>query len=239
MPERLRVDVIRVCEEHGYFEGSDCPACGDDGREVLGDGRRTRLSKFVSGALRHFPDDAGLSVDDGGWTEYEELVEAVTDRYSWADSEHVEAVTATDPKGRFERRGDRIRAAYGHSIDVTLESTESAVLERLYHGTAPRNVGTILEEGLKPMSRQRVHLSETVEEAREVGRRHADDPVLLVVDAEAMTREGFEVNRRGTGTYTVARVPPEFLERMDGDAEETEDGACRTNSGAEETGSEE
>lgn len=207
--------MIRACEDHGYFEGGDCPTCGDEGRTVLDDGRRTRLSKFVSGALRHFPDDAGLSVDDHGWTEYRELVEAVTDRYSWAEPEHVEAVVATDSKGRFERRGDRIRAAYGHSIDVTLEPTASTVPERLYHGTAPRNLEAILDEGLKPMGRQQVHLSETAEEAREVGRRHADDPVLLTVDAEAMRRDGFEVDRRGTGTYTVDRVPAQYVEPMD------------------------
>jgi putative RNA 2'-phosphotransferase len=214
--------VIRVCEDHDYFEGDGCPTCGDEGRKVLDDERRTRLSKFVSGALRHFPDDAGLSVDDRGWTEYGELVAAVTERYSWAEPEHVEAVTAADSKGRFERRGDRIRAAYGHSIAVTLETTESDVPERLYHGTAPRNVGAILDEGLKPMDRQQVHLSETADEGREVGRRHADDPVLLAVDAEAMEREGFEVDRRGSGTYTAARVPPEFLERVDGDDEQAD-----------------
>lgn len=209
--------MIRVCEDHGYFEGGDCPACGDDGREVLDDGRRTRLSKFVSGALRHFPDDAGLSVDDRGWTGYGKLVEAVTERYPWAEPEHVEAVTATDSKGRFERRGNRIRAAYGHSIDVALEATESAIPERLYHGTAPRNLGAILDEGLKPMNRQQVHLSATADEAREVGRRHAEDPVLLAVDAEAMERDGFEVDQRGTGTYTVARVPPDYVEEVNGE----------------------
>jgi putative RNA 2'-phosphotransferase len=209
--------VIRACEDHGYFEGDDCPVCGDEGRKVVDEGRRTRLSKFVSGALRHFPDDAGLSVDDHGWTEYGELVDVVTDRYSWAEPEHVDAVTATDAKGRFERRESRIRAAYGHSIAVTLEPTESTVPERLYHGTATRNVEAIREEGLKPMGRQQVHLSETVEEARAVGRRHDDDPVLLAIDAEAMERDGFDIDRRGTGTYTVARVPPEYVEWVDGE----------------------
>lgn len=207
--------MIRACEEHGYFDGETCPVCGDEGREVLAEERRTRLSKFVSGALRHFPDDAGLSVDGRGWTDYGELAEAVSRRYQWAEAEHLEAVIATDSKGRFERSGDRVRAAYGHSVDVELEPIESTVPATLYHGTAPRNVEAILEDGLKPMSRQRVHLSETLEEAREVGRRHADEPVLLRVDADAMERDGFEIDRRGTGTYTVTRVPAGHLELTD------------------------
>jgi putative RNA 2'-phosphotransferase len=61
------------------------------------------------------------------------------------------------------------------------------------------------------MDRQQVHLSTTPEAAREVGRRHDDDPVVLVVDAEAMKADGVDVDRRGTDTYTADRVPPEYL----------------------------
>ena len=207
--------MIRACDDHGYFDAEECPVCGDEGRKVLDDGRRTRLSKFVSGALRHFPGDAGLSLDERGWTEYGELVDAVTQRYGWAETEHVEGVVATDSKGRFERRDGRIRAAYGHSVDVELEPTESTVPGQLYHGTAPRNLDAILEDGLRPMSRRHVHLSETPDGAREVGLRHADDPILLSVDADAMGRDGFDIDRRGTGTFTVDRVPPKYIERVE------------------------
>jgi putative RNA 2'-phosphotransferase len=204
--------VIRRCPNHGYFDGATCPDCGDEGDAVLGEDRRVRLSKFVSGALRHFPDDAGISLDDAGWVAFESLVDAVTNRYPWTDAAHVEAVVATDSKGRFERRGGRIRASYGHSVDVELESTTPAVPDRLYHGTPPRNLDAILDDGVKPMGRQAVHLSETREEARSVGSRHADDPVVLSVDARSMREDGFEIDKRGTETYTVSRVPPSYLD---------------------------
>lgn len=207
--------MIRACDGHGYFDGEQCPVCGASGRGVLSSDRRTRLSKFVSGALRHFPDDAGLTLDSAGWTEYETLVDAVTEKYPWAESEHVAGVVATDPKGRFQRREGRIRAAYGHSVDVTLGAEDTEIPARLYHGTAPRNLDSIAEEGLKPMGRQEVHLSETVEEARRVGARHADRPVVLVVDADAMVRAGFEFAKRGVETYTVDAVPPEYLDRIE------------------------
>lgn len=207
--------VIRACDEHGFLEGEACPGCGDEGRHVLDEDRRTRLSKFISGALRHFPDDAGLTLDDQGWAEYEALVEAVTGTYPWADPEHVAAVVATDPNGRFDRRGDRVRATYGHSVDVDLESTDAAVPDRLYHGTAPRNLDSIAEDGLKPMGRQQVHLSATPADARAVGERHAETPVLLTIGARAMEEDGFEIDRRGTRTYTVDQVPPEYVERFD------------------------
>jgi len=138
-------------------------------------------------------------------------------------------VIESDPKGRFEwteadwtesgdsqpPAGGRVRAAYGHSVDVDLGAADTPVPDALYHGTAPRNVDAIREEGLRPMSRQKVHLSGTREEAREVGSRHADDPVVFAVDAAAMERDGHRVVKRGRATYTTDRVPPEYLELLE------------------------
>ena len=162
--------AVSVCEAHGYVEGEVCPVCGERGRRVLSGERRRRLSKFVSGALRHFPEDAGITLDEAGLTAFPALVEAVERQYDWADREALAAVVATDPKGRFERtggdgqtdatgpvdgterpgdgrdgtervdatgQGDRIRAAYGHSVDVDLDAAETPVPDTLYHGTAP------------------------------------------------------------------------------------------------------
>lgn len=211
-------EPIRTCRDHGAFAGDRCPVCGDEGRHLLSGDRRRRLSKFCSGALRHFPADVGLELDDRGWTEYADLVAAVEDRYDWAEPAHVADVIATDPKGRFERTGERteaggrVRAAYGHSVDVTLEPTDDPIPDVLYHGTAPENVASIRAEGLRPMSRRRVHLSGDPETARRVGRRHASDPVLLIVDAAGMLADGHRIDRRGEETYVTDRVPPAYVE---------------------------
>ncbi|MFC6757240.1 MULTISPECIES: RNA 2'-phosphotransferase [Haloarcula] len=211
---------VRRCDDHGFFEGDSCPHCEADGEHVVDGDRRRQLSKFVSGALRHFPDDAGLDLDGNGWTALPDLVDAVESKYNWPDRETVDAVVVTDPKGRFERDpggdSDRIRAAYGHSVDVTIEADGGPVPDTLYHGTAPRNVAAIAEEGLRPMNRQRVHLSASVETATEVGSRHADDPVLLEVDAAAMEADGLEIAKRGEATYTTDRVPPAYLSTRNG-----------------------
>ncbi len=44
-------------------------------------------------------------------------------------------------------------------VDVSLEPTDAPVPDELYHGTAPGNLESIRSEGLRPMSRQHVHLS--------------------------------------------------------------------------------
>ena len=204
-------DPVRRCPDHGSVAGA-CPDCGAVGDVILPAERRTRLSKFLSGALRHFPGDVGLSLDDSGWTPWTDLVAAATDRYPWADASAVEGVVATDPKGRFGRDGDRVRAAYGHSVDVTLDPTDAPVPDELYHGTAPGNVEAIGREGLKPMGRQQVHLSASVDDAEAVGRRHAPDPVVFVVDAASLADER-RITKRGRETYTVDRVPPAHLTR--------------------------
>lgn len=213
-------DPVSVCDDHGYHEGAACPVCDRFGDEVLSGSRRRRLSKFVSGALRHFPDDAGIELDDAGWTPFDDLAAAVASKYDWASADQLEAVVATDPKGRFERsqrNGDQlVRAAYGHSVDVDLDGTDGPVPDTLYHGTAPRNLDAILSEGLRPMGRQQVHLSGSVADAREVGARHADDPVVLEIDAAAMLADGLDVVKRGQSTYTTDRVSPAYLERRDG-----------------------
>lgn len=202
---------ISTCDRHGYFEGAACPDCGAEGRDVLPGDRRRRLSKFTSGLLRHFPGDYDLSVDDRGWADLDRVGEIAGRKYDWADRRSVEAVAAVDPKGRFEVDGGRIRAAYGHSIDVTLEDAAGPVPDVLYHGTAPEAVDAILAEGLRPMNRQQVHLSETVADAREVGARHADDPVVLVVDAAGVLADGHRITKRGRSVYTTDHVPSEYV----------------------------
>lgn len=72
----------------------------------------------------------------------------------------VAAVASMDSKGRYEVDGNYIRAVYGHSVDVAIQSGDtapSAIPETLYHGTAEGNLDAILTDGLRPMSRQKVH----------------------------------------------------------------------------------
>lgn len=79
------------------------------------------------------------------------------------------------------------------------------------HSTGPENLDSILAEGLKPMGRQEVHLSGRPAKVREVGRRHADAPTLLEIDAEGMVADGTRITKRGEDVYTADEVPPEYV----------------------------
>lgn len=205
---------VYYCENHGYLTTDSCPHCGKSTRSLLSEDRRRQLSKFLSGALRHFPDDVGIELDAAGWTEQSTLFERTQQRYD-VNHDAILGIIHTDPKGRFEVDDDRIRAAYGHSVAVDLESGGTPVPDTLYHATAPNALASIREEGLKPMSRQYVHLSDDAEQAQTVGRRHAANPTMLVVDAAAMLADDHTITKRGNTVYTTSRVPPSYLTERD------------------------
>lgn len=206
---------IRECDDHRYFVGQECETCGIAGEQVMAGNRRRELSKFMSWALRHDPGSAGITVDENGWADAYAVVEAAQERHGWVTAEMTAAIVSTDEKGRFEVDGNRIRAVYGHSIDVTINRDDGNVPNTLYHGTPKQNVDAIMEEGLQPMSREEVHLTDSIEEARAVGTRHSDSVVILSVDAASL-QEFTTIDKRGDHIYTTPEVPPKYVKVHNG-----------------------
>jgi putative RNA 2'-phosphotransferase len=183
---------------------------------LLSDEQERSLSKFLSGLLRHFPDEYGLEIYANGWADWGDVCGICGEKFDWFDSECLSYVVECDEKGRYEmREGEYIRALYGHSIDVSIEGSESCVVpDVLFHGTAERNVESILDEGLKSMGRSRVHLSDSEGDAVDVGARHASGDgcvVVFEVDAEGLCEE-YVVENPQEGVYTVDEVPVRFLD---------------------------
>ena len=174
--------------------------------------RDVQLSKFLSLVLRHQPDTIGLALDAQGWAVIDELMaksDVAGTRFTREDLLHV--VESSDKK-RFSVSddGQQIRAAQGHSVEVELGLSPQEPPAVLYHGTATRFVDAILAEGLKPQSRQQVHLSADEATAQLVGQRHGK-PVVLTVDAFRMHAAGFKFYRADNGVWLTDLVPPEFL----------------------------
>lgn len=174
----------------------------------------TSLSRFISLVLRHKPEAIGITLDEHGWADVNELIAGVN-RTQPLDMETLEEIVRTDEKQRYSFSGDKtlIRANQGHSIPVDVELPQSEPPELLYHGTAERFTAAIEAEGLRPMSRLYVHLSKDAETARKVGSRHGK-PVIYEVLAEEMSRCGFEFWLSVNGVWLTRAVPPEFLRRI-------------------------
>jgi len=185
--------------------------CGRRAQLLMGAAERVRLSKLVSGILRHFPHAFRVELDDEGFASVEELAEAVRKRegYEWVRPEHIAALALLDPKGRFELRDGRIRARYGHSVRVRVRYPEEYPGAPLYHGTSKSKLPSILERGLLPMGRLFVHLSVDPADAAQRASRFPD-PVVLVVDPRRM-RGRARLYRASAKVYVAERVPPDCI----------------------------
>ena len=67
-----------------------------------------------------------------------------------------------------------------------------------------------MKDGLKPMSRQFVHISPDYATAVKVGSRHGK-PVVLKVRAKDFVADGNELYRSSNGVWQAKEVPPEYL----------------------------
>lgn len=174
-----------------------------------------RLSKFLSLVLRHRPQALGVSLDPAGWADLDQLLARMEDDGIPVTEERLRKLIRRQTKPRFTLDDEhrRIRANYGHSINVDLDLEPEEPPERLYHGTASRNVDSILQEGLVGKDRQWVHLSQDPESARDVGQRHGT-PSVLEIRALEMHQDGHAFRRPAPGIWLVSRVPPPYLEPL-------------------------
>src|SRR5262249_28088765 len=114
----------------------------------------------------------------------------------------------------------RVRARYGHSVELEEKPHPGMPPTTLYHGTTHRFLPKILDSGLQPIKRQFVHLSPDRRTAREVGRRRDQEPVILAIDGHAAHEAGIQFYPRGKGIWLSDPIPPQFLRVLEDSDEE-------------------
>lgn len=174
------------------------------------------LSKDVSYALRHAPWEYELEMDEEGWVGLAQLVDALRLEEKWRDVEEEDLgkMLRESEKKRFEITDGRIRAYYGHSFPMRIRREAKRPPDVLYHGTARRFLESIRTKGLLPNGRQYVHLSEDVETARSVGRRHDAKPCILVVDAKKAWGMGVAFYEGNEKVWLADRIPYDFIDTL-------------------------
>lgn len=164
-----------------------------------------KKSKRLAYLLRHsdFP-------DYNGWAKMSEVLGNLG-----VSLQDLQQIVESDNKGRFEFSEDKstVRALYGHSInlDLGLEPTTPPLL--LYHGTAEKYIDSIMKDGLRRRKRNFVHLSETIDMAKQVGARHGS-PVVLSIDTEAMIRAGYKFYKAQNGIWLTGDILPNFFKAV-------------------------
>lgn len=171
----------------------------------------TQTSKYISLILRHKPETIGISLDEHGWANVNDLIDGVNKTHK-LDMKMLEEIVETDDKQRYSFNEDKtkIRANQGHSIDVDVELEEAVPPEMLWHGTGIKYVKSIDEKGLIPKSRLYVHLSPDPNTAIEVGKRHGT-PAIYCIDALRMHNDGYKFYKSKNGVWLTKHVPAEYF----------------------------
>lgn len=174
------------------------------------------LSKEISYALRHAPWEYELEMDEEGWVPIEQLLDALHRKNDWKSitQEDIQQMIDISEKKRHEIVGSRIRAFYGHSIPMKISKIQSKPPEILYHGTARRFMDSIMKNGLSPQSRQYVHLSQDVETAQNVGKRHDDKPCILCVDSLRAWNDGISFYYGNEKVWLADTVPSIYIKEL-------------------------
>jgi putative RNA 2'-phosphotransferase len=215
--------MLRECSEHGYFRGEVCPVCGEEGKFLMNEQELEQIGRTMAGVLRHFPEKFGLEMDDQGFINLRDFVNALKDqskRYHWLRPHHIIAIIETDPKGRYQISNDMIRATYGHSIVLNLRLPTENIPDSLYYPTTPEEADILLETGLKPSDRKMVHLSKTYNDALSAGKVRTGEPIILEIDAKRAIGEGVVIGQAGRTVFLAPEIPSECLKKAEIPVEE-------------------
>ena len=174
--------------------------------------KHIKLSRFLSLILRHKPEIIGLTLDNQGYLNVDELIKKTNNSGRYIDEKILDEIVETDNKGRYSYNDNKsmIRANQGHSISVNLGLLECKPPDILYHGTAKKFANKIIEEGLDKQNRLHVHLSENIDTAISVGSRRGKS-IVFIVNAKEMYEDGCEFYVSENNVWLVDKVDKRYL----------------------------
>ena len=212
--------MIRECSIHGYFSDDDlCPACNSDGKFIMSTGERDSMGRKLALVLRHAPEKFDLEMDINGWIDVRDIIKQFQNsdkrRHHWLRPHHLRAISETDSKGRYEVRGNMMRATYGHTVEIELDLPTSDIPDSLYYPCDPEEAENLLEVGIKPAGRAHVHLSANMRTAAEAGRVHRADPAIIEIDTARMVASGETIWHAGVTVYLTENVSGDYLSIVD------------------------
>ncbi|MBE6528078.1 MAG: RNA 2'-phosphotransferase [Thermoplasmata archaeon] len=218
--------MIRECEDHGYYRSERCPVCGEEGKFIMSDFEVEKIGRSLAGMLRH--GKYGLKMDSQGYVSTRDVLDKIKElnpRMKWLRIRHLEALVDTDPKGRYCISGGKIRATYGHTIQLDIRLDCENIPEELFYPTNEEEVEGLLENGIVPVDRSMVHLSRTFGDAMRAGLVHTEDPIILGIDTDMCMDMGCDIGKAARTVYLCHSVPAEAIFVADPDEYGTDEGS--------------
>ena len=181
-------------------------------------GERDSMARRLALVLRHAPEKFDLEMDINGWIDVRDIVRKFKEsrkRQHWLRPHHLRAISETDPKGRYEIRGNMMRATYGHTVEIELDLPSTNIPDSLFYPCDPVEAENLLELGISPGDRAHVHLSANIRAAAEAGRFHHNKPAIIEVDTARMVASGETIWHAGVTVYLSEGVAGDFLSVVD------------------------
>jgi len=170
-----------------------------------------RIIRTLAFALRHNPWQFGLELDPEGWTDINDLVQALRlNRPDWSLLDWPEIEAAIRGADRFEVQSGRIRAAYGHSITLGKPPDVAHPPTTLYHGTSLNAVPSIVQNGLQPMSRRFVHFSSDIDWVIDFV-TDKTKWLIFAIDTDAAVQSGIEFRKANFHVWLADSMDPRLL----------------------------
>lgn len=172
-----------------------------------------KLSREVSYALRHSPGEYNIKLDEYGFVYIEDLLNALNNINKWKHIKKEDLVSMIEKseKKRFEIVDNKIRAFYGHSVPIKILKEEKVPPKILYHGTSKGAFDIIEKEGLLPKLRQYVHLSQDIETAKLVAKRHSKNIVVILIDTEKAIKDNIKFYYGNDKVWLVDSLLPKYF----------------------------
>lgn len=172
-----------------------------------------KVSVTISYALRHNPKQFGLTLDNEGFCPIKDLLEGLQQNKRGITLEQLNEIVKCDSNGRYEIKGDMIRAVYGHSVKK-IDKVNVQPPKNLYHGTTMQAWLKIQKEGLNSQGRQYVNTSEDVGTAISVGKRRTANPVIIEVQALQAYNDGVLFCKENKGIWSSGNLHAKYLKLM-------------------------
>lgn len=176
--------------------------------------RLTEISKTISYALRHHPEDFNLKLNDDGSVKINILITNINKAMPKLKitTDDIKAIMNNSKKQRWGIKNHTIRALYGHSFKLKADYKEIVPPDILYHGTAPRFLANIEKQGILPMSRQKVCLSTNKEAAKNVALRHDHHHyVLITINAKKAYKDGVKFYQGNDETILADKIASKYF----------------------------
>lgn len=182
-------------------------------KNIMKNNDRITLSKKMSYALRHRPEEFGLDMAPDASVLLDDLSKALK-----TSTDDILYVVRHDNKGRFAYSPEtgRIWCKHGHTIDginpdlEVVDSSADSLPGILYHGTKEQFIKSVMKDGLKHMDRNFVHLTPSLETAKSVADRRSGKSVILKVNTNNLLNSGYTLHKSGE-VYLIEYVSPSLL----------------------------